>query len=84
MTETMSKTFKHPLARKATTTKLRARDGAEQEILVIITTLELDIGAKGYSAGNVERLHEAARAFLAETAELGGYVLVNRPKEWDR
>ncbi len=84
MMDPMDKTFKHPLARKATVAKLRSRDGGERDILVIVTTLELDVGAKGFSAGNVERLHEAAKAFLAETAELSGYALVNRPKDWDR
>jgi len=80
----MSKAFKHPLARKATTAKVRARDGGEQEILVIVTTLELEVAAEGYNPGNVERLHEAAAAFLAETDAVAGYMIVNRPKEWDR
>jgi hypothetical protein len=80
----MSKVFKHPLARKATTTKFRQRDGGEHELLVIVTTLELDPAADGFSAKNVERLHDAAKAFVAETGPLAGYVIVNRPKDWDR
>ena len=80
----MSKVFKHPLARRATVTKLRDRGGAERDILVIVTTLELDAADKAYNAKNVERLHDAARAFLADSAELTGYTVVNRPKEWDR
>jgi hypothetical protein len=80
----MSHVFKHPLARKATSTKVRQRDGGEHEVLVIVTTLELDSGAKGFNAKNVERLHEAAQAFLAETPSLAGYAVVNRPKDWDR
>jgi len=80
----MSKVFKHPLARKATTTKMRRRDGGDQELLIIVTTLELDAAAKGFNAKNVERLHEAAKAFLAEAENLAGYAIVDRPKDWDR
>jgi hypothetical protein len=79
----MSHVFKHPLARKATVTKLRQREGVEHEVLVIVTTLELDVAAKGFNAKNVERLHEAAKAFLAEAKDLAGFVVVNRPKDWD-
>ena len=80
----MKKPFKHPLARNATTAKARRRGGGEDEMLVIVTTLELDVEAKGFNAKNVERLHAAAQAFLAEAEHLAGYALVNRPKDWDR
>ena len=78
----MSKVFKHPLARKATVSKLHAREGGEKDLLIVVTTLELDAAAKGFSAKYVERLHEAAKAFVAETPDLAGYVFVNRAKEW--
>jgi hypothetical protein len=80
---TMDKTFKHPLARRATTTIAHAPDGAERKLLVIVTTLELDAGAKGFNRGNVERLHAAARAYLAETAQPADYAIINRPKDWN-
>jgi hypothetical protein len=80
----MVKVFKHPLARKATSATLRRRDGGEDEVLIIVTTLKLDAAAEGYNAKTVERLHDAAKAFIAETERLTGYVLVNRAKEWDR
>lgn len=78
----MQKAFKHPLARKATSVKARLRDGAEQTLLVVLTTLELDESAKGFSARNTGRLRRAAEEFLAENAEFAGYAIVNRPKEW--
>ncbi len=78
----MQKAFKHPLARKATTAKVRLREGGEHALLVILTTLELDESAKGFSKKNVDRLRGAAEAFVADAKELAGFVVVNRPKEW--
>jgi hypothetical protein len=78
----MQKAFKHPLARKATTAKVRSRDGVEQALLVILTTLELEEGAKSYNAKNVDRLRRDAESFIAENAEFAGYTIINRPKEW--
>jgi inorganic pyrophosphatase len=79
----MSKVFKHPLARRATMAKLRLRDGGEQQILVVVTTLALDAAAKDYNAKNVERLRDAAQTFVKETEPLAGYSLVNRAKDWE-
>lgn len=78
----MKKHFKHPLARAATTARLRGRDGTEQDCLVIVTTLALDPAVKGYNAKNVERLQAAAKEFLDENEEIAAYSLVNRPKDW--
>jgi hypothetical protein len=82
-TETMLKTFTHPLARKATVARVHQRDGAAQDALIVVTTLELDPTAKHYKKPQVERLHEAARAYLAETPELASYAVLARPKDWD-
>lgn len=79
----METAFKHPLARRATTTSLRLRDGGEHTLLVVVTTLELDAAARRFSKKNFDRLHAAAQAFVAAAPELFGYVIVNRPKEWD-
>ena len=78
----MQKAFKHPLARKATGVRAGRRDGGEETLLVILTTLELDEGAKGFNAKNIGRLRQAAEAFLSENTEFAGYAIVNRPKEW--
>ena len=79
----MEKAFKHPLARRATTATVRHREGGEQSILFIVTTLELDPAEKRFNQKNVNRLHNAAQAFLAEAKEISGYAFVNRPKDWD-
>ena len=78
----MTKPFKHPLARNSLVAKAHRRDGSQADALVIVTTLDLDPAAKGYKADLVERLHEAARAFLAEKPDLTSYAVVNRPKDW--
>ena len=79
----MQKAFKHPLARKATTVKARLRGGGDETLLIVLTTMELDSKAKGFSRKNSDRLHDAAQAFVAETESLAGYAIINRPKEWD-
>jgi hypothetical protein len=79
----MQKAFKHPLARRATIAKLRRGRGAEETVLVIVTTLELDAEAEGYNQKHVTRLRHAAEAHLEHESGIGGYVLINRPKEWD-
>lgn len=80
----MKKHFKHPLARSATTAKMRQRDGGEHELLIIVTTLELDADAKGFNPSHIDRLQKAAQAFLGEDEKIAGYAIVNRPKDWDR
>jgi hypothetical protein len=80
--EPMQKAFKHPLARNATSVKARLRDGGDETLLVVLTTLALDEGAKGYSAKNIGRLRQAAEAFIADNGEFAGYTIVNRPKDW--
>jgi len=78
----MQNTFKHPLARNATSAKAWLRDGGEQTLLVVLTTLELDEKAKDFNARNIGRLRQAAETFLTENAEFAGYAIVNRPKHW--
>ena len=78
----MQNAFKHPLARNATRVKAHLRGGGEETLLVVVTTLALEEGAKGYNARNIGRLRQAAEAFLAENAELSGYAILNRPKDW--
>ena len=78
----MKKPFTHPLARKATLATAHRRDGSEAEALLIVTTLELDPKAKGFKAGHVERLHAAAREYLAQAPEISSYAVLTRPKDW--
>jgi hypothetical protein len=78
----MTKPFTHPLARNATVARAYRRDGTEVDALLIVTTLELDPSGHSYKADKVARLHEAARAYLAETPEVTSYAVLNRPKDW--
>jgi hypothetical protein len=49
-------TFSHPLARSAKVFAANSHDGAEQRILVIVTTVQLDPHDKRYKNRLVERL----------------------------
>ena len=44
----------------------KAPDGAEQRVLVIVTTISLEPGDKGYKKSLVDRLSRAAQDYLAE------------------
>lgn len=79
----MTKDFKHPLARRAKIWAAKTREGADQNLLIVVTTLELNPKQEAYSQKHVDRLAKAAQEFVAETPDLDGCVLVNRPKEWD-
>lgn len=74
--------FTHPLARSAKVWTASACDGADEKILVIITTLPLDPAHKRYKRSLIERLSEAAREHLAATSEASSFLLMNRPHEW--
>ena len=47
----------------------KAHDGGEQRVLVIVTTIPLDPGEKGYKKSLVERLSRAARDYLADSTK---------------
>jgi hypothetical protein len=79
----MTKPFTHPLSRKSTVARTHRRDGSQVDTLLIVTTLALDSAAMGFKADKVERLHEAARAYLAEVPEITSYAVLARPKDWN-
>jgi hypothetical protein len=74
--------FSHPLARGAKVWTAKAQDGAEQRVLVIITTIPLEPNEKGYNKTLVERLSHAARDYLADSKEASSYLLANRLRDW--
>jgi hypothetical protein len=74
--------FKHPLARRAKVWISKTRDGVAQPLLVVVTTLALDHKADDYRKKLVDKLDKAAGEYVAQSPELAGYLLVNRPKEW--
>jgi hypothetical protein len=74
--------FSHPLARGAKVWPLKNRDGAEQHLLVILTTLVLDPEIERYRPKTVDRLSRAAHEFIAESPDLAGFSLINRFRDW--
>jgi hypothetical protein len=76
--------FVHPLARGAKVWIARGHDDSESRILVIVTTLPLEPGHKGYKKSMVEKLSRAAREHLAESNDADAYLLVNRLRDWHK
>ena len=74
--------FSHPLARGAKVWTAKAHDGSEQHVLVIITTIPLDPGEKGYKKSLVERLSRAASDYLGVSDEAASFMLMNRLRDW--
>jgi hypothetical protein len=74
--------FSHPLARAAKVWTSRASDGAEQRVLVVITTIPLEPDEKGYKKSLVERLGRAAHDYLADSQEASSFVLASRIRDW--
>ena len=74
--------FAHPLARAAKIWMARGADDSEQRVLVIVTTIPLDAGQKGYKKSLVEKLSRAARDHLAGSKEAESFVLINRLRDW--
>ena len=77
-------TFSHPLARSAKVFAADSLDGKEQQILVIVTTVELDPHSGRYKKGLVERLSAAASDYVAKSDHVTAFMLMNRPKDWPR
>jgi hypothetical protein len=75
--------FSHPLARGAKVWTAKGHDGGESRILVIVTTIPLDPGDRGYKRSLVERLSRAAREYLADSHEAASFLLMNRLRDWN-
>jgi hypothetical protein len=74
--------FSHPLARGAKVWTAKTNDGSEQRVLVIVTTIPLEPGEKGYKKSLVERLSRAAREHLADSNEAASFLLMHRLRDW--
>jgi hypothetical protein len=61
----------------------RGKDDSEQRVLVIVTTITLDPGQKGYKRSLVDKLSRAAREHLAESKDAELFVLINRLRDWN-
>jgi hypothetical protein len=77
-------TFSHPLAWCAKVFAAHSLDGKEQQILVMVTTVELDPHSGRYKKGLVERLSAAAHDYVAKSDHVTAFILMNRPKDWPR
>ena len=60
----------------------KTHEGAEQRVLVIVTTIPLEPGDKGYKKSLVERLSRAARDYLADSNEAPSFLLMSRLRDW--
>jgi hypothetical protein len=56
--------FTHPLARGSRLATVESFDGRSQEVLVIVTTLQLDPSHKKFRIDKVDKLRWAAREYL--------------------
>ena len=75
--------FTHPLARDAKVWVSGGHSGSPQNVLVIVTRLELSQDHPRFKAKLVERLSAAAGAWITDNpAEAGDFLLMNRPKRW--
>ncbi len=75
--------FAHPLAKRAKVWPMKSRDGSDRNVLVIVTTIVLDPLSEKYKKKLVDRLSEAASAYIAGKAGITDFVLINRMKEWE-
>jgi hypothetical protein len=76
--------FTHPLARAAQVFAAHAHDGAERQVLAIITTLELDPHSRRYNRGLVEKLSAAARDYIASADGTGKDAAIRAIwREWE-
>ena len=60
----------------------KAPDGAEQRVLVIVTTIPLEPGDKGYKKSLVDRLSRAAQDYLADSKDAAAFMLMSRLRDW--
>lgn len=74
--------FEHPLARGAQVWSGKFRDGRAEKILVVVTTIELNSENKRFNKRAHERLSRAADEFVKNADDVGGFVLINRLRDW--
>jgi hypothetical protein len=58
--------------------------GAEQRVLAVVTTMELDPRSPRYKKRLVEKLSDAAHDYVHHSDHVSAFVLMNRPKDWVR
>lgn len=73
--------FSHPLARNARFWVEESIDNGPHDVLVVTTTLELEPGHKKFKRDKIDRLREAAKAYLKENhPKIRRVLIMNPPK----
>ena len=73
--------FAHPLSRSARFWVEESIDNGVHDVLVILTTLELDPGHKKFKKDKIDRLREAAKAYLQEHSPSVRRILLMNPQK---
>jgi hypothetical protein len=72
--------FSHPLARGAKFGRVEVLDDGADDVLVVVTTLQLDPDHKKHKPDKVQRLRDAARDFLKAKAPSVNRILLLNPE----
>lgn len=72
--------FSHPLARAARIWS--AHFDKRKNLLVVVTTLELDPHHKNFRKELVDELSAAAQEYVKSSGNVDGYCLINRLRDW--
>lgn len=75
--------FTHPAARGAKVWKSKLKSGDTKNLLVVVTNAELNAEKKRYNAEVIDKLVVAIEEFINSSADIDGYVLANRLRDWE-
>lgn len=75
--------FNHPAARGAKVWKAKLKSGETKNILIVVTNAELNAEKKKYNSDVIEKLVVAVEEFISDKADIDGYLLSNRLRDWE-
>lgn len=75
--------FNHPAARGAKVWRAKLKSGETKNILVVVTNAELNKEKKRYNGEVIDKLVFAIEDFINGDADIDGYLLANRLREWE-
>jgi hypothetical protein len=75
--------FDHPAARGAKVWKSKLKSGETKNILIVVTNAELNEKKKKYNSEIIEKLVVAVEEFISNHADIDGYLLANRLRDWE-
>ncbi len=76
-------TFNHRLARAAKVWPAEVTGGQTLQILVVVTTLDLDRTSEHHNPEMVERLSIAAQEYVEGTDDVDGFLIATRAMDWE-